>query len=144
MILSHHGKLEFGSPKVPQFPEALLLHYLDDMDSKMEAMRAQIENDRQLEGCFTSYNSALERSALKKDKYLNPPAEPAPAPKPPPAPKLAPAPAPNPPTAPKLAPAPAAAPPPKADHPLFAAPSSSPFADKLTQALKPAAPKQEN
>jgi 3'-5' exoribonuclease len=76
MILSHHGKLEFGSPKVPQFPEALLLHYLDDLDSKMEAMRALIENDRQLEGCFTTYNSALERAALKKDRYLNPaPAE---------------------------------------------------------------------
>ena len=72
MILSHHGKMEFGSPKVPQFPEALLLHYLDDLDSKMEAMRAQIENDRQLEGCFTSYSPALERSALKKDRYLNP------------------------------------------------------------------------
>ena len=72
MILSHHGKLEFGSPKMPQFPEALLLHYLDDLDSKMEAMRAQIQNDRQLEGCFTTYNSALERSALKKDRYLNP------------------------------------------------------------------------
>jgi 3'-5' exoribonuclease len=38
----------------------------------MEAMRALIENDRQLEGCFTTYNSALERSALKKDRYLNP------------------------------------------------------------------------
>ena len=58
-------------------------------DSKMEAMRAQIENDRQLEGCFTTYNSALERSALKKDRYLNPapaatadakPATPAPRP----------------------------------------------------------------
>ena len=72
MILSHHGKLEFGSPKVPQFPEALLLHYLDDLDSKMEAMRALIENDRQVEGCFTTYNAALERSALKKDRYLNP------------------------------------------------------------------------
>jgi 3'-5' exoribonuclease len=72
MILSHHGRLEFGSPKVPQFPEALLLHYLDDLDSKMEAMRAQIENDRQVEGCFTTYNAALERSALKKDRYLNP------------------------------------------------------------------------
>ncbi len=55
MILSHHGKLEFGSPKVPQFPEALLLHYLDDMDSKMECMRALIENDRQVDGCFTTY-----------------------------------------------------------------------------------------
>jgi 3'-5' exoribonuclease len=77
MILSHHGKMEFGSPKVPQFPEALLLHYLDDLDSKMEAMRAQIENDRQLEGCFTSYSPALERAALKKERYLNP--APAPA-----------------------------------------------------------------
>jgi 3'-5' exoribonuclease len=64
--------MEFGSPKVPQFPEALLLHYLDDLDSKMEAMRAQIENDRQLEGCFTSYSPALERAALKKERYLNP------------------------------------------------------------------------
>ncbi len=73
MILSHHGRLEFGSPKVPQFPEALLLHYLDDMDSKMECMRALIENDRQIDGCFTTYHSALERSALKKDRYLHPP-----------------------------------------------------------------------
>ena len=72
MILSHHGQLEFGSPKLPQFPEALLLHYLDDLDSKMECMRALIENDRQVEGCFTGYNAALERSVLKKERYLNP------------------------------------------------------------------------
>jgi 3'-5' exoribonuclease len=71
MILSHHGQLEFGSPKLPQFPEALLLHYLDDMDSKMECMRALIENDRQVEGSFTTWNNALERAALKKDRYLN-------------------------------------------------------------------------
>lgn len=134
MILSHHGKLEFGSPKVPQFPEALLLHYLDDMDSKMECMRAQIENDRQVEGCFTSYSPALERAALKKDKYLNPPAaEPVVKPATP----IASAP-----------PAQAArpAPPPKPlpiEHPLFAAPSGSVFADKLKLALKPAAPTQE-
>jgi 3'-5' exoribonuclease len=69
MILSHHGHLEFGSPKVPQFPEAMLLHYLDDLDSKMECMRALVEHDRQLEGCFTSYSSALERTVLKTDRY---------------------------------------------------------------------------
>jgi 3'-5' exoribonuclease len=74
MILSHHGRLEFGSPKVPQFPEALLLHHLDDMDSKMECMRALIENDRQVDGCFTTYHPAMERSALKKDRYLHAPA----------------------------------------------------------------------
>jgi 3'-5' exoribonuclease len=70
MILSHHGHLEFGSPKLPQFPEALLLHYLDDMDSKMECMRALIENDRQVEGCFTTYSPVLERAALKRDRFL--------------------------------------------------------------------------
>ena len=59
MILSHHGKLEFGSPKAPQFPEALLLHYLDDMDSKMECMRSMLAKDRQVEGCFTGYSAAL-------------------------------------------------------------------------------------
>ncbi len=40
MILSHHGSLEFGSPKVPVFLEAMLLHQLDTMDAKMECMRA--------------------------------------------------------------------------------------------------------
>jgi 3'-5' exoribonuclease len=73
MILSHHGKLEFGSPKMPQFPEALMLHYLDDMDSKVECMRSLVESDRQVEGCFTAYNSALERAVLKKDLFLSPP-----------------------------------------------------------------------
>ena len=77
MILSHHGHLEFGSPKVPQFPEALLLHYLDDLDSKMECMRALVQNDRQLDGCFTGYSASLERTVLKMDRYW---AEDSPAP----------------------------------------------------------------
>jgi len=71
MILSHHGRLEFGSPKLPQFPEAILLHYLDDLDSKMECMRLLVDRDRQVEGLFTGYSAAMERSVLKKDKYLN-------------------------------------------------------------------------
>jgi hypothetical protein len=84
MILSHHGQLEFGSPKLPQFPEAVLLHYLDDLDSKMECMRAMVEKDRLVEGCFTSYNSAMGRTALKMDRYWNgaPKVEPAAVPAP--------------------------------------------------------------
>ena len=119
MILSHHGKLEFGSPKVPQFPEALMLHYLDDMDSKLECMRALVETDRQVEGCFTAYNPALERAVLKKDRFLDPgenakeqPKEPAVKP-------------------------PGAAPQATGGHngnPIL----DSPFADKLRQALQPA------
>jgi 3'-5' exoribonuclease len=125
MILSHHGKLEFGSPKVPQFPEALMLHYLDDLDSKMECMRSLIESDRQVEGCFTAYNGPLERAVLKKDLFLNPPElqkelskesqrEPSKE------------------QAPKTA-----APPPAAAAPNGIAKSDSPFADKLREALQP-------
>ena len=80
MILSHHGQLEFGSPKLPVFPEALLLHLLDNMDSKMENMRGLIEHDRQIDGNWTTYSSILERSVLKKDRYLNPAPDSEPAP----------------------------------------------------------------
>lgn len=71
MILSHHGQYEFGSPKLPMFPEALLFHYLDDLDSKLESMRATLANDPNIEGCWTGYNPSLERPLLKKDKFLN-------------------------------------------------------------------------
>jgi 3'-5' exoribonuclease len=73
MILSHHGELAFGSPKIPLFPEALLLHLLDNMDSKMENMRALIDRDQHITGEWTGFSSALDRSALKKSKYLNGP-----------------------------------------------------------------------
>jgi 3'-5' exoribonuclease len=70
LIASHHGELEYGSPKVPLFPEAMLLHHLDNLDSKMECMRGLIERDRQIEGAWTGYSSALDRTVLKKGKYL--------------------------------------------------------------------------
>src|SRR5262245_33046746 len=77
MILSHHGHLEFGSPKLPQFPEALLLHYIDDLDSKMECMRQMVDRDRLVEGHFTGYSPSMERSILKKTKFLEEPPPPA-------------------------------------------------------------------
>ncbi|MGE5646830.1 MAG: 3'-5' exoribonuclease YhaM family protein [Acidobacteriota bacterium] len=84
LILSHHGSLEFGSPKLPLFPEALMLHYLDDIDAKMECMRVLVEKDRQMEGDFTTYSNSLERVVLKKSRYLaeegEAPAAPAPEP----------------------------------------------------------------
>jgi 3'-5' exoribonuclease len=153
MILSHHGQLEYGSPKLPQFPEALLLHYLDDMDSKMECMRALLENDRQVDGCFTAYNTAIARTLLKKERFLNdtpaaqteprlvarplgsgilPPGESA-AVKENGAEKPAAA---DRPTSPQERA-------PKAHHPPFAAAPDSAFANKLKQALQPAGPTQE-
>jgi 3'-5' exoribonuclease len=43
MILSHHGKLEFGSPKLPMIPEALALSFLDDLDAKMQAVQGEFD-----------------------------------------------------------------------------------------------------
>lgn len=83
MILSHHGEMEFGSPKVPVFAEALLLHHLDNLDSKMECARGLVERDRLVEGVWTGYSSALDRTLLKKARYLNPdPPRPTEPPKP--------------------------------------------------------------
>jgi 3'-5' exoribonuclease len=70
MIISHHGQYEFGSPKLPMFPEALMLHYLDDLDSKMESMRAQFEREAELDSAWTSYNASLARPLLNTKKFL--------------------------------------------------------------------------
>ena len=70
LILSHHGLLEYGSPKVPVFLEAMLLHQIDMMDSKMEAVRAAIADDNRVDGEWTGYVNSLERGLLKKDKFL--------------------------------------------------------------------------
>jgi len=65
IILAHHGELEFGSPKEPAFPEALVIHALDNLDSKLESMRVQYEADKNREGDFTARNPALKRELLK-------------------------------------------------------------------------------
>ncbi|HYM05149.1 MAG TPA: HD domain-containing protein [Terriglobales bacterium] len=70
LIISHHGQYDFGSPKLPMFPEALMLHYLDDLDSKMEAMRAQFERGGESEGAWTGYNPSLGRPVLNTAKFL--------------------------------------------------------------------------
>ncbi len=70
LIISHHGRYEFGSPKLPMFPEALVLHYLDDLDSKMQSMYAQLDRDRQVTAAFTDFNYSLDRPLLKLDRYL--------------------------------------------------------------------------
>jgi 3'-5' exoribonuclease len=72
LIISHHGEYEFGSPKLPMFPEALLLHYMDNLDSKMEAMRAHFEREADLESPWTSYNASLGRPLLNSAKFLAP------------------------------------------------------------------------
>jgi hypothetical protein len=49
-----------------------MLHSLDDLDSKMEAMRAQFERESSLEGAWTSYNPSLGRPLLNTERFLAP------------------------------------------------------------------------
>jgi len=46
MIVSHHGSLEFGSPKLPQTVEAVILHYLDDLDGKIQSIQSLLEKEQ--------------------------------------------------------------------------------------------------
>ena len=70
LILSHHGSLEFASPVVPQTREALALHFLDDLDSKMASARATIEAAEPAPGVWTDRNPALRRALARPDQYL--------------------------------------------------------------------------
>ncbi|HZT74452.1 MAG TPA: OB-fold nucleic acid binding domain-containing protein [Terriglobales bacterium] len=79
LIISHHGHYEFGSPKLPMFAEAVLLHFLDDLDSKMQAIAQQRRRDGLQPGHWTGYNASLERTILHLDRWLQPPAAAAPA-----------------------------------------------------------------
>jgi 3'-5' exoribonuclease len=65
LLLSHHGKLEHGSPKLPMTPEALMLAYLDDLDSKVEAMQRLID-DPQPSGDWTRITPMFERPIYRR------------------------------------------------------------------------------
>ena len=71
LIISHHGQYEFGSPKLPMFPEALLLHYLDDLDSKLQNMDSILKRDQALGGEWTRYLPSLGRPLLDTQKFLS-------------------------------------------------------------------------
>ena len=61
LILSHHGRQEFGSPTVPMTVEALILSFLDDLDAKMnitEQLRRKMDST---EMGWTEYQRMLER-----------------------------------------------------------------------------------
>lgn len=73
MILSHHGKYEFGSPKLPMTPEALLLNMLDDLEAKMQALRnefAAAEASGRPRGEMTEWVRSLDRPLLDSRGFL--------------------------------------------------------------------------
>jgi len=69
LLISHHGEYEFGSPKLPMIREALVFHYLDDLDSKMAAIRTALATESGDEA-WSAYSGALQRKFLKLDRYL--------------------------------------------------------------------------
>ena len=69
ILISHHGQYEFGSPKLPMIREALVFHYMDDMDSKMAAVRAAMAIESGEED-WSAYSGALGRKFLRLDKFL--------------------------------------------------------------------------
>ncbi|BCR35455.1 HD domain-containing protein [Mariniplasma anaerobium] len=66
MILSHHGQLHYGSPKKPQTGEALLLWFIDTIDSKFTVLGEVL--DTTLEGQFTQMVSVLDKMRFYKPK----------------------------------------------------------------------------
>ncbi len=67
-ILAHHGKYEFGSPKIPAIMEALALNYADDTDAKLETFKEILENNSENNDWF-GYNRLFE-SNLRATKGL--------------------------------------------------------------------------
>lgn len=60
LILSHHGELAYGSPKRPKTAEALVLHFADQMDSKLGTLAATFDQDA-AEGSWSPFVRSLER-----------------------------------------------------------------------------------
>ena len=65
MILSHHGTLELGSPRLPMTPEGIVLHYIDNIDAKLHEFTRAIEDDMNKDAAWTPYNPRIERKLFK-------------------------------------------------------------------------------
>ena len=69
IILSHHGEFEFGSPKRPKTLEALVVHYIDDLDAKFNAFQTLITDSTNADSDWTNYNRLLERYIYKGNNH---------------------------------------------------------------------------
>lgn len=67
IILSHHGKLEYGSPKRPKFMEAMVVAMIDDFDSKVSGIQTLIDNERSSGDRWSRYNEMYDRYFLLDD-----------------------------------------------------------------------------
>ncbi|MFO0838410.1 MAG: TraI domain-containing protein [Phycisphaerae bacterium] len=72
ILVAHHGKYEFGSPRLPATPEAIMVHYLDNLDAKLNMMLTAINADADAASDWTPWIAALETRVFKPD-VLRPP-----------------------------------------------------------------------
>jgi 3'-5' exoribonuclease len=66
IILSHHGQMEFGSPKTPKFAEALIVHFLDNLDARVAMFRDAVEKNPNVK--WTDFHQYLETNIYIPDK----------------------------------------------------------------------------
>ncbi len=67
IILSHHGKLEYGSPKRPKFLEAMVVAMVDDFDSKVSTLKTVIDSERGSGEKWSRYSDLFDRYFLLED-----------------------------------------------------------------------------
>jgi 3'-5' exoribonuclease len=65
LLLSHHGQYEYGSPKRPKTMEAVILNFLDDLDSKINGVRTHINREPDSESSWTQYHRLYDRYFFK-------------------------------------------------------------------------------
>jgi 3'-5' exoribonuclease len=65
IILSHHGEFEFGSPKRPKTMEALVVHFIDDLDAKLNAFQSFVSDSNNTDSDWTIFNRFFERFLYK-------------------------------------------------------------------------------
>lgn len=67
IVVSHHGRYEFGSPKIPSTAEAIMVHHLDNLDAKLAMLFAAIDSDPDETSEWTQWIHALETKVFKPD-----------------------------------------------------------------------------
>ena len=65
LILSHHGEYEFGSPKRPKTPEAITLHYADNLDAKVNTIQQALTSAEESGASWSAYQHSLERQLYR-------------------------------------------------------------------------------
>jgi 3'-5' exoribonuclease len=65
LLLSHHGQYEYGSPKRPKTMEAVILNFIDDLDSKINGVRTHIDREPDSDSTWTQYHRLYDRYFFK-------------------------------------------------------------------------------